>query len=76
MSTELTSLRMATNIRWISAYELAIKSVGVPFSKTSCAHIPQDWWNKDVMQGPVIEQATHICTSHPYAWATTLISDR
>ncbi|WVQ97323.1 hypothetical protein IAU59_004434 [Kwoniella sp. CBS 9459] len=37
---------MATNARFVVAYELAIKT---------------EWWNKDIMQGPVIEQATHIC---------------
>ncbi|RSH90366.1 hypothetical protein EHS25_000971 [Saitozyma podzolica] len=36
---------MATNARFVTAYELAIKT---------------DWWNKDVQQGPIIEQGTHI----------------
>ncbi|WRT64126.1 uncharacterized protein IL334_001055 [Kwoniella shivajii] len=37
---------MATNARFVVAYELAIKT---------------EWWNKDIMLGPIIEQATHIC---------------
>nr|XP_019015095.1 NAD binding dehydrogenase [Kwoniella pini CBS 10737]OCF53876.1 NAD binding dehydrogenase [Kwoniella pini CBS 10737] len=37
---------MATNARFVVAYELAVKT---------------DWWNKDIQLGPVIEQATHIC---------------
>ncbi|WVQ85679.1 hypothetical protein IAT38_007845 [Cryptococcus sp. DSM 104549] len=37
---------MATNARFVTAYELAIKT---------------DWWDKDIMQGPIIEQGTHIC---------------
>ncbi|KAK8865909.1 hypothetical protein IAR55_001057 [Kwoniella newhampshirensis] len=37
---------MATNARFVTAYELAIKT---------------EWWNKSIMQGPIIEQGTHIC---------------
>ncbi|WVQ85028.1 hypothetical protein IAT38_007192 [Cryptococcus sp. DSM 104549] len=42
---------MATNARYVTAYELAVKS---------------DWWNKDIMQGPIIEQGTHICDLSRY----------
>ncbi|WVN90351.1 uncharacterized protein L203_105587 [Cryptococcus depauperatus CBS 7841] len=42
---------MATQGRFVVAYELAIKT---------------DWWNKSIMQGPIIEQATHICDLSRY----------
>ncbi|ADV21110.1 NAD binding dehydrogenase [Cryptococcus gattii Ru294] len=42
---------MATNARYVTAYELAIKT---------------DWWNKSIMQGPIIEQGTHICDLSRY----------
>ncbi|ORY32292.1 putative oxidoreductase C terminal-domain-containing protein [Naematelia encephala] len=42
---------MATVARYVVAYELAIKS---------------DWWNKSIIQGPIVEQATHICDLSRY----------
>ena len=27
---------------------------------------PQDWWNNDKLQGPVIEQGTHVCDLSRY----------
>ncbi|WVQ70968.1 hypothetical protein IAR50_000493 [Cryptococcus sp. DSM 104548] len=42
---------MATNARYVTAYELAIKT---------------DWWDKSIMQGPIIEQGTHICDLSRY----------
>lgn len=42
---------MATMGKYVVAYELAIKT---------------DWWNKSKVQGPVIEQATHICDLSRY----------
>ncbi|KAK4686280.1 hypothetical protein P7C73_g3851, partial [Tremellales sp. Uapishka_1] len=37
---------MAVNARFITAYELAIKT---------------DWWDKSIVHGPIIEQGTHLC---------------
>ncbi|ODO11709.1 hypothetical protein I350_00493 [Cryptococcus amylolentus CBS 6273] len=42
---------MATNARYVTTYELAIKT---------------DWWDKSQMQGPIIEQGTHICDLSRY----------
>ncbi|ORX35936.1 putative oxidoreductase C terminal-domain-containing protein [Kockovaella imperatae] len=42
---------MATFARWIMAYPPGIKL---------------DWWNKAILQGPVIEQGTHVCDLSRY----------
>ncbi|TYJ56368.1 hypothetical protein B9479_002916 [Cryptococcus floricola] len=42
---------MATNARYVTAYEMALKT---------------DWWDKTKMQGPIIEQGTHICDLSRY----------
>lgn len=56
------SCRMATYVRWISAYELAIKPVSHPRIYSGCpADLVQEWWNKNIVQGPILEQATHMC---------------
>ena len=51
---------MATMGKYVVAYELAIKTVSLSFGRGVGAD-KQDWWNKSKVQGPVIEQATHIC---------------
>ena len=39
---------MATTARYVCAYEKIAK---------------KDWWNKAMTCGPIVEQATHFCTS-------------
>ncbi len=39
---------MATTARYVCAYEKIAKN---------------DWWNKGMTCGPIVEQATHFCTS-------------
>jgi hypothetical protein len=54
---------MATMGKYVVAYELAIKTVSKLHTHSTQNHVAdnQDWWNKSKVQGPVIEQATHIC---------------
>lgn len=51
------------------AYEFATKVVSLPSDSFSMAghetESPQGWWNKNVDQGPIVENGTHIC-EFPY----------